>query len=243
MMMVCSTYPPCRSLPIASQYDSLHAAACTASQMAPAQRGHIWLLLRAQVHQAAAGAQLQLGGTTCAFVHSQEALKLAGAVYSTVSTAAAPQAEVGGAHGASHDASQKDNSNSGDGTQGAQDLSCLWAAASVYMCSLLQAALVFDSGGCVEDAACLLRECKQLASRMGASGVLAAVATLQAGLALRQQRKDKAQERVDSAHAILMSGESLAKAPVACDPSAWLLICIYTGFCCAINSTPAFPLT
>jgi hypothetical protein len=74
------------------------------------------------------------------------------------------------------------------------------------MSSLLQAALVFDAGGCVEDAAALVRECIRLAGSMGASGVLAAAGLLRAGMALRQQRKDKVAERLNSADAIVMSG-------------------------------------
>src|SRR5687768_2059400 len=79
---VCTAAPTAAAhMPPAAVSLLADAAVAPATSAAPTQHGHLWLLLRAQLHQVAAFGQLQLGQHVQAAVHAQEAARLACAVH------------------------------------------------------------------------------------------------------------------------------------------------------------------
>lgn len=155
-----------------SYSSSLHsiAVAAAAATDVPNQYGHIWLLMRTQIHVLAAHAFLQQGCTHDAYAHAQEALRLSSAVRSScMSASSSNQAMI------------------------------LWQSVSQYLSSLVVVAEVSEAAGLVEDATCLLRECNALASTLGCTTLHSIASIRLAHMALRQRDVDAANTHVKAA--------------------------------------------
>lgn len=168
------------------------------------------------MHHLAGHAYYQQGLVVDAFRHSQEALKITGALYAALWSPGVAGQEADSAH---HDHDNVGASNSGrsgadasgvpvgeDGCAGANEASSSssssslsWLVLSQYLTSLLQAAEVFEACGCAEDASCLLQETSRLAACVQAHGLCAVAVLWQAHLARKQGDVDVATGYVDQA--------------------------------------------
>lgn len=189
------------SAQVCASLDECAAQAASSSSSAAADRAHLWLLQRAQLHHLAAGAHLRRGHTSDACAHAQEGLTLAGAVYAALSE---------GASGSSSN-STTDGPGPGQAAGASQrSSSCslvLWQASYQYLGSQLLAAEAFELAGCVEEATCLLKECRQLAASLHCCAAVVQASARLAAIARKQGSAEKAAALLLRAQAELEQGE------------------------------------
>ncbi|KAG1676526.1 hypothetical protein FOA52_000069 [Chlamydomonas sp. UWO 241] len=124
---------------------------------------HVLALAASQCHHCAAGAAMRAGDTVAAFSHSQEALRLASALYQRLSPP-----EPGTQATTSGSGSGGDVAASSGGGGGHSRPLLLLPALSQYFACLVSSAEALEGLGCSEDARALLGEAAGLARAAGA---------------------------------------------------------------------------